>query len=100
MGVFNCEDCKNFNWQQASRMWGHPCNIHGTCKDEICTDFNPTIERMTKDENGCLHYGSRGWNPLGVYCGECTHQGLECENRKNVFKGFDNNLEPIIEKGE
>lgn len=34
----DCSKCVNYNWEQAAKYFGHPCNLHGCLKDE-CTDF-------------------------------------------------------------
>ena len=38
---------------------------------------------MYYDEVGGLHDGGIGWNPKGVYCGECTMQS--CKNCESSF---------------
>lgn len=40
------------------------------------------------DDVGCLHDCAMGWNPNGVWCGECTRvSGKDCPNR---FKTEEN----------
>lgn len=35
-----CESCTNYNVQQESKMFGHPCNIHGTANSYECYDYS------------------------------------------------------------
>jgi hypothetical protein len=37
-----------------------------------------------KDEVGGIHEGGCGWNPQGVWCGECS--SITCKGCVNEFK--------------
>lgn len=37
-----CVDCKYFDFSQATKIYGHPCMIHGSCGynwDYDCEDY-------------------------------------------------------------
>lgn len=38
------------------------------------------------DEAGCTHEGGCGWNPNGVWCGECNRSGVGCPNLGSTNK--------------
>ena len=42
----NCEKCIHYNWEQAAKYFGHPCNI-GIIKDN-CENYKEIIPMITK----------------------------------------------------
>lgn len=53
--------------------------------DDTNVNFNYVPDNMWKDELGGYHGEGIGYNPQGVFCGECTQETCEgCEHRDAV----------------
>lgn len=47
--MVDCVDCKYFDLSQATKIYGHPCMIHGSC-DYDCEDYKERSYLNTTDD--------------------------------------------------
>ena len=92
----SCENCRYFNWQEAAKYFGHPCDVDSSSyafDGYGCTSFE-----SKGDENGCLRIGQRAWNPYGVSCGECNGHKHNCPRLNKQFEGFSDEVKERLIK--
>lgn len=83
-----CSNCRYFNWQEAAKYFGHPCD-KGSDRYQYdgwkCEVAEPKVS-----ETGCLRIGNRMWNQYGLYCGECEFDGRKqnCPRNELMFEGL------------
>lgn len=63
-----CQYCSLHESRVASAYCGDLCKDK---KEDII--MKNELPEMTKDELGGLHDGVVGYNPQGIYCGECAN---------------------------
>lgn len=52
---------------------------------------------MYKDEVGGFHEDAIGWNPQGVWCGECTRGSCKgCPNRHKTVPAYEEKVEQVF----
>lgn len=53
----DCEKCIHYDWEQAAKMFGHPCEIHGRADSFLCSDFKKIPDKKwTRDANTIGRY--------------------------------------------
>ena len=52
---------------------------------------------MYKDEVGGFHEDAIGWNPQGVWCGECTRESCkDCTNEHETVPAYEKKVEQVF----
>lgn len=46
MKYMSCKDCKHYNTQQESKMFGHICNLHEPMNSDKCKDYDTGLKWM------------------------------------------------------
>lgn len=78
--------------QSRKNKWKHkpiPINFMpiSKCGEHIENiDVGDNVGDVKPDEFGCIHEDGEGWNPNGVYCGECTITGATCKGLEAKYQ--------------